>query len=122
MRDLRPRITQKVPEAIEKFQGDTMIESAQNITEETLVSLLFYTGARIGKILNLPKEDIIYGEDQAYIKVLGKGDKERIIPLAEEAKSALEKYLGYLREKEELRKKYEGIDKKVGRRRKKRLA
>ena len=115
VRDLRPRITQKVPEAIEKFQVDTMIEAADNITEETLVSLLFFTGARIGEILNLRKEDIIYGEEQAYIKVLGKGDKERIIPLAEEAKRALEKYLGYLREKDELRRKYEGVDKKAGR-------
>jgi integrase/recombinase XerD len=112
-RELRPKVTQKVPDSLEKFQIDIFLEACENITERVLVGLLFYTGARIKEILSLSEDDIIYREDQTEIKVLGKGDKERIIPLTKEAQVILEEYLVYLKEKDQFKKKYEGSDKSM---------
>ena len=59
------------------------------IRNKSLFILNYASGLRISELLSLTKSMIF--ED--YIKVLGKGNKERIIPLIPEAKSAINKYL-----------------------------
>ena len=61
-----------------------------------ILEVLYATGTRVSELINIKLEDINFSEKQ--IKVLGKGNKERIVFLGEYAVDALEDYLndGYL--------------------------
>ena len=62
-----------------------------DIRNETIVMLLFDTGLRIGELINLRMADVHMNE--GYLKVLGKGNKERIVPIGSNAQKALQRYL-----------------------------
>jgi len=55
----------------------------------TLIYLLLDTGIRIQEALNICKEDIKEG----FIKVTGKGNKERVVPIGQACRNALNEYL-----------------------------
>jgi site-specific recombinase XerD len=58
---------------------------------QTIFMLLFDTGIRIGELINLKMEDFRINE--GFLKVLGKGNKERLVPVGNNAQKALQKYL-----------------------------
>jgi len=62
-----------------------------------LLEILLSTGARIGEVVNIKVNDINLSAGE--IKVLGKGNKERIVYLNEHTKEALENYLNNARVK-----------------------
>ncbi len=53
--------------------------------------ILLDTGPRIGELINLSMEDTHM--DEGYLKVVGKGKKERIVPIESNAQKALQRYL-----------------------------
>ena len=53
--------------------------------------ILLDTGLRIGELVNLKMDDVHM--DEGYLKVLGKGKKERIVPIGNSAQRALQRYL-----------------------------
>ncbi len=59
--------------------------------DKAMLELLYATGARISELVNLKISNIDFTND--LIRVIGKGSKERIIPIEDEAKEALEKYI-----------------------------
>jgi integrase/recombinase XerC len=66
-------------------------ESALSIRDCAIVELLYATGARVSELCGLDIDDIDYSRNT--IRVLGKGNKERTIPLGAPAMKALEKWL-----------------------------
>jgi site-specific recombinase XerD len=58
---------------------------------QTIFMLLFDTGMRIGELTDLKMENLRMNE--GFLKVLGKGNKERLIPLGNNAQKAIQKYL-----------------------------
>ena len=77
----------EVEELIEKFDPMKMIGS-RNIA---LIELIYSSGLRISEALTLKVKQINFQSKQ--IKVLGKGNKARIIPVGEKALNALKNYL-----------------------------
>jgi len=73
-----------------KFEGDL------GKRDKAILELLYSTGIRVNELVSLNLEDIELGE--GFIRVKGKGKKERIVPVGEKAIEALEDYLP-LREK-----------------------
>jgi len=59
--------------------------------------LLLDTGLRIGELINLRMEDVHM--DEGFLKVIGKGKKERIVPIGSNAQRALQRYLFRYRSK-----------------------
>jgi integrase/recombinase XerC/integrase/recombinase XerD len=57
----------------------------------TIFMLLLDTGLRIGEIVGMKMEDVHMGE--GFLKVMGKGKKERIVPIGNNAQKALQRYL-----------------------------
>ena len=68
-------------------------ESFTGIRNKLIVELFYSTGMRRGELVNLKLNDI--SVSQKTIKVLGKRNKERIIPLLPSALSTIASYLGY---------------------------
>lgn len=64
------------------------IESMRNMT---MIKMLYYTGMRIGEIQTLDLEHILW--DSRQIRVIGKGDKERFIPLNQNMMFMLEDWV-----------------------------
>lgn len=69
-------------------------DSIEGRTEYLVISILYYTGVRVSELIHLQETQIDFS--RAQIKVLGKGNKERIIPLHAEI---LEKIKAYKLEK-----------------------
>lgn len=62
-----------------------------SIRNRAIFDLLYSEGLRVSELISLKKEQVDF--KQNIIRVLGKGNKERIIPLGEKAKNNLIKYL-----------------------------
>ncbi len=58
---------------------------------KAMLELMYSTGLRVSELVNLKLQDIDLNED--LIRTIGKGDKERIIPIGDYAKEYLEKYI-----------------------------
>lgn len=97
-----PKLDKKLPSFLYPEETKTLLENfdmqkIQSIRDKAILELLYASGARISEIssLNLNDIDLSNGE----IKVLGKGNKERIVLIGKEAIKSLENYLNNLRPK-----------------------
>ena len=67
------------------------VEDKYDLRDKAMVELLYSCGLRVSELINLKIKDI-YFEEQ-YLRVFGKGSKERIVPYGSKAANILEKYL-----------------------------
>jgi integrase/recombinase XerD len=93
-----PRRRRKLPRTLSAGEAMRLIEAAPGTTprslrDRALVELLYGGGLRIGEALGLEKGSIDL--DNRLVRVLGKGSKERIVPLARETAEALRRYLAH---------------------------
>lgn len=97
MNDIKsPRLGKKLPKFLSVAEARKLIESVNgktkySIRDKAILELLYGCGLRVSELLHLRKEDLFLKED--FIRVKGKGNKERIIPLGSKAKKALTKYI-----------------------------
>lgn len=66
------------------------------MTEQLLLSILYQTGIRRGELIGLKRSAIDKARES--LKVLGKGNKERLIPVTDQLMTAMLKYDGYKKE------------------------
>lgn len=83
----------EVEKVLATIQGDDFV----SVRDKLIVDMLFTTGIRRIELINLKEGDVDYIVKR--IKVLGKRNKERMVPLLEEVVKELEKYLKFKKEK-----------------------
>jgi integrase/recombinase XerD len=93
-----PRRRRKLPRTLSAGEAMRLIEAAPGTTprslrDRSLVELLYGGGLRIGEALGLEKGSVDL--ENRLVRVLGKGSKERIVPLARETAEALRRYLAH---------------------------
>ncbi len=91
-----PRTKKKLPdflflEEVLKLIDSLPVDTPIGIRDKAIFELLYGTGIRVTELSNLNKNDINMDDDT--IKILGKGSKERILPLSQPVKNALQNYL-----------------------------
>lgn len=90
-----PKKPIKLPNYMKYSEFEEMINSCDNtplgIRNKAILELFLSTGARIGEIINLKISDIDFSNRE--IKVLGKGNKERICYFNEHAHDSLKEYI-----------------------------
>ncbi len=79
------------PEEINRMMEAVNIDSATGKQELALLELFYGTGIRLSELIQLNHENINFRQNQ--IIVLGKGNKQRIIPLGKKALTALKQHL-----------------------------
>lgn len=70
-------------------------DSDQGLYHHAMLELLYSCGLRVSELCSLTMNQIHL--DQGFLRVIGKGDKERMIPIHERAVSVLRKYLEHVR-------------------------
>jgi integrase/recombinase XerD len=86
-----PRPSRLLPETLTVAETERLLEAAGDETSTTaaglrdraLLELLYAAGLRISEAIGLDREDL--STDGAFVRVIGKGDKERLVPVGDVA-------------------------------------
>lgn len=92
------KIEKRLPQYIVEREIDQIIEMERPqidddfiiVRDKLIIHILYATGMRRSELLNLKESDIDFGRKE--VKVMGKGKKERIIPVQEELLDSIQKY------------------------------
>lgn len=93
-----PKAIKKLPVVVEEQQMDNLLDSSvifndtfPSVRDRVILETLFGTGIRLSELLNLKDADVDFYNDS--VRVLGKGNKERIIPITKHLVDQLKSYL-----------------------------
>ncbi|GGD43349.1 tyrosine recombinase XerD [Microbacterium faecale] len=94
-----PKQGQKLPKALTIDEVEALLaapsgEDPIGIRDRALLELLYATGARVSEAIGLDVDDLRAGE---VLRLRGKGDKERIVPVGSFARAAVDAYLTRVR-------------------------
>jgi integrase/recombinase XerD len=92
-----PRQTRRLPdtldtEAVVRLLDATDRDPVTGPRDRALLELLYSSGLRVSEALALDVTDLSFAG--AYVRVVGKGDKERLVPVGDVALEALGRHLG----------------------------
>lgn len=93
----RPRQGRSLPKLLSEDEVDRLLDAARDrdgpegARLHALVELLYATGMRVSELVGLPVGAV--GGDPRFLVVKGKGSKERLVPLSEPARIAVESYM-----------------------------
>ncbi|NOR87755.1 MAG: tyrosine recombinase, partial [Bacteroidales bacterium] len=95
-----PRLGRKLPETLELDEIDAMIAEIDRSKPEgernkAIIETLYSCGLRVTELVEL-KISHMYPED-SFIRVIGKGDKERLVPIGNQAIKQIDIYLNNIR-------------------------
>jgi integrase/recombinase XerD len=90
-----PKLGTRLPKAITIEQMGAVLaatdgDELQQLRDKALLELLYATGARISEAVALNVDDVIDGD---VVRLLGKGGKQRIVPVGSYARAAIDAYL-----------------------------
>lgn len=90
-----PKLPSRLPKAISIHEMARVLaatdgEEPADLRDKALLELLYATGARVSEAVDLNVDDVIEGD---VVRLLGKGGKQRIVPLGSFARRALDAYL-----------------------------
>ena len=92
-----PRAPGRLPKAIGLDAVERLLEAASvgdtpvSLRDRALLEVLYGTGARISEAVGLDVDDVL--GDEGVVRLLGKGGKERVVPLGSYAAAAVEAWL-----------------------------
>jgi len=78
-----PRQPRLLPETLTVDEAGRLIEAAPDLRGRTLLELLYAAGLRVSEALALDREDLSI--DGGFVRVIGKGDRERLVPIGDVA-------------------------------------
>lgn len=91
-----PKLGRRLPGTLTESEVEALLkspntESSLGLRDRAMLELLYATGLRVSELTTLTTTQI--NRQQGVLRVSGKGNKERLVPLGEEALDWLEKYL-----------------------------
>jgi integrase/recombinase XerD len=102
-----PKIGLKLPDTlslieIDKLIADIDLSNKQGERNRAIIETLYSCGLRVSELTNLKLSNIYFNE--GYIKVIGKGDKERLAPIGGKALKYLQIYINEVRNHQTIKK------------------
>ncbi|MCX5781367.1 MAG: site-specific tyrosine recombinase XerD [Elusimicrobia bacterium] len=91
-----PKIPSKLPGQLSFDEVNNLLNAIngtkeRDIRNRAMVELLYATGLRVSELVNLKIENV--DMERGYLKVKGKGNKERIVPIAQKSILSIKRYL-----------------------------
>jgi integrase/recombinase XerD len=89
-----PRMWQLIPEVLSVDEVEKLLKmpqknSAQGARDQAILEVLYASGLRVSEVCGLNIQDL----DDSFLRVKGKGGKERVVPIAKVAVDAVDAYL-----------------------------
>lgn len=96
-----PFIGRVLPGSLSEDEVEQLLQAPETIhalgfRDRTMLELLYATGVRVSELVDMKFQQVNFR--QGCIRISGKGDKERLVPIGEEAVSWLERYLADVRQ------------------------
>lgn len=90
-----PKLTRKLPDVLSINEIDAIVNSfdlskPEGHRNRAIAETLYSCGLRVSELVSLRITDLAF--DQGFIRVIGKGDKERIVPIGRKAITDIENY------------------------------
>jgi len=91
-----PKTGRGLPKALTEQQVETLLaapdtETLLGLRDRAMLELMYATGLRVSELVNLELANL--NLNQGVVRVLGKGQKERLVPIGDEAHASLTLYL-----------------------------
>lgn len=91
-----PKLWKRIPDSLSECEVNSLLSSAdvsriQGVRDRAILELMYATGLRVSEAVELKIQDV--NLEVGFLRCLGKGSKERVVPLGKEAISAVNKYL-----------------------------
>jgi integrase/recombinase XerD len=95
-----PRLGRPLPDSLSEEEVETLLGApevgeALGLRDRAMLELLYACGLRVSELVNLSLEQIDL--TQGVVRLMGKGSKERLVPLGEEASDWLQRYISRAR-------------------------
>jgi integrase/recombinase XerC len=94
---ISPKVSKRLPVFVKEADAKNLVEALNQSTEDwkglnakMIITLFYETGMRLNELILLKETQIDFSRSQ--IKVLGKGNKERIIPVSKSTLAAIKNY------------------------------
>lgn len=93
---LTPKFGRQLPDILSTDEIDRIIatvdtSSVKGLRDSAMLELLYSCGLRVSELISLKIQDLFFGE--GYIRVIGKGDKQRLVPISATARERVHRYL-----------------------------
>jgi integrase/recombinase XerD len=97
-----PKLWLRIPSVLTLGEIEAMINAAsgkksQQIRDRAILEIFYASGLRVSELADLKTTSVNF--DAGFVRAVGKGSKERIIPLGKKAQEALQRYLEQVRSK-----------------------
>ena len=95
-----PKTARKLPDVLDTEEIDRMIAAIdlskpEGMRNKAILETMFSCGLRVSETVNLNISDISYADE--FVRVIGKGDKERLVPIGRVALDAIRWYVEHVR-------------------------
>ncbi|MFN4951087.1 MAG: site-specific tyrosine recombinase XerD [Flavobacteriales bacterium] len=92
----QPKIGRKLPEVLDMEEIDALIAAIDVSKPEghrnrAILETLYSCGIRVSELVNLKQSDLFY--DEGYIRVIGKGNKQRLVPMSKSVEKEITWYV-----------------------------
>jgi len=107
-----PKLKRKLPDVLSLDEIDRMISaidlsSPEGERNRAIIETIYGCGLRVSELVNLRISDLYF--DEGFIKVTGKGDKQRLVPVNDYTKKYIEIYLNHVRKHQKVHKDFSDI-------------
>lgn len=97
-----PKLWHRIPDTLSVNEVELLLnqpdsKDAQGIRDKAILETLYATGMRVSEAVNLKSSNV--NVDIGFLRCIGKGNKERVIPLGKKAIACIQKYVAGAREK-----------------------
>jgi integrase/recombinase XerD len=108
----QPKIGTKLPEILTIEEIDSLISAVDLSKNEghrnrAIIETLYSCGLRVSELINLRFSDLYF--DEGFIRVIGKGNKERLVPVSPQVEKEIAIYSNHIRKHLEITKGHENI-------------
>ncbi len=96
-----PKVGRKLPDVLSNDEINNLIESVdmakpEGLRNKAILETLYSCGLRVSELVNLRLSNLHF--EQEFLKISGKGEKERLVPISKRAMDEIKKYMvGYRR-------------------------
>jgi Site-specific recombinase XerD len=87
------KLDKSLPKFLTFFEMKKLLNGYENLKEKAILYTTYITGGRVSEIINLTVDDIQQDGDKFYVRLFGKGNKERLNPIYDEVAQILKDYI-----------------------------